>query len=102
MPPPPAQSVGTQGPQSQKAIVSLILGIVGFMFCGPFAAIPGMIVGKSELNAIREGRAPASNESLAKAGFYVSMAVTILYALILIAAVALGFLPFILARLGAS
>ena len=59
-----------------------------------------MIVAKSELNAIREGRSPASNESMAKAGFYVSMAVTILYALIFVVAIALGFLPFIMAWFG--
>jgi hypothetical protein len=75
--------------------VSLILGVTGFLFCGPFTAIPGLIVGKTELNAIREGRSPASNEGLAKAGFYVNLAVLVLYGAILLLALVIGLLPLI-------
>ena len=79
-------------------MASLVLGVMGFVACGPFTSIPGMVLGKSELNAIREGRSPASNEALAKAGYYISMAVTILYGVILLAAIALGLLPLIFSR----
>ena len=67
--------------------------------CGPFTAIPGIILGKMELNAIRDGRSPSSNEGIAKAGFYVSIGVTVLYTLIFIIALMFGLIPVIMAIL---
>lgn len=98
VPPAIPQSAGpvTRGSDQQgKAVASLVLGIAGFVACGPFSAIPGMILGKSVMNAVREGRAPASDEMLAKVGFYISMGVTILYGLLLIIVLAFGLLPVI-------
>jgi hypothetical protein len=49
--------------------------------CGPFTSIPGLILGKIEMNAIRDGQAPKAGETLAKIGFYVGIAATALYCL---------------------
>lgn len=93
----------TRGSDQQgKAVASLVLGIAGFVACGPFSAIPGMILGKSVMNAVRDGRAPASDESLAKVGFYISLGVTILYGLLLILVLAFGLLPLILSSISSS
>jgi tetrahydromethanopterin S-methyltransferase subunit G len=40
-----------------------------------------MILGKMEMNAIRQGQAPTAGEGIAKAGFYIGLVVTILYGL---------------------
>jgi hypothetical protein len=58
---------------SGRAITAMILSIVGVFLCGLFTSIPGMILGKMEMNAIREGRASAAGEGFAKTGFYVGL-----------------------------
>ena len=73
-PPMPASASG-------RAIAAMVLSIVSFVTCGPFLSIPGLILGKVELNAIREGRAPQAGETYAKVGFYLGIAVTVLYCL---------------------
>jgi hypothetical protein len=56
----------------------MILSIVSIFTCGPFLSIPGMILGKMEMSAIRQGQAAQAGENFAKAGFYVGLVVTIL------------------------
>ena len=58
---------------SGRAIMAMILSLVGIFLCGLFTSIPGMILGKMEMDAIREGRAPAAGDGFAKTGFYVGM-----------------------------
>lgn len=70
------------GQQAQKtgngrAILSLVLGLVGLLFCG-FTAIPGAILGWMEMQAVREGRAPQSNGGTAKIAFWLNVAVLVL------------------------
>jgi hypothetical protein len=67
---------------SGRAIASLLLSICGLIFCGWFTSIPGMILGKMEMNAISEGRASQAGAGLAKTGFYMGIGVTALYGLI--------------------
>lgn len=67
---------------SGRAIASLMLSILGLIFCGWFTSIPGMILGKMEMNAIRDGRASQSGSGLAKTGFYMGIGVTALYGVI--------------------
>lgn len=71
---------------------SLILGILSLICCGPFSGIPGAILGKMEMDAIKQGRAPESNMGLAKAGFWISIAGTVLSILFFILALLFGFL----------
>jgi hypothetical protein len=56
----------------------MILSIVSIVTCGPFLSIPGLVLGKMEMNAIREGRASQAGETFAKVGFYLGLAVTVL------------------------
>jgi hypothetical protein len=63
---------------SGRAITAMILSLVGVFLCGFFTSIPGMILGKMEMTAIREGRASVAGDGFAKAGFYVGMVGTAL------------------------
>jgi Domain of unknown function (DUF4190) len=87
--PPPQQAYANQTyPQqgaSGRAIASLVLSLVSIFMCGPLTSIPGMILGKMEMNAIRQGQASPAGEGLAKAGFYISLVITILYGLLILA-----------------
>lgn len=67
---------------SGKAIASLILSIVSIFTCGPLLSIPGLIIGKMEMNDIAAGRAPAAGLGYAKAGFWVGVVVTALSCLV--------------------
>ncbi|HKX27227.1 MAG TPA: DUF4190 domain-containing protein [Blastocatellia bacterium] len=67
-----------QGKASGRAIASLIMSIASAFTCGFLLSIPGMILGKMEMNAIRDGKAPREGETLAKIGFYTGLVVTIL------------------------
>ncbi|HEY9435453.1 MAG TPA: DUF4190 domain-containing protein [Blastocatellia bacterium] len=86
--PPPQQGYANQTyPQqgaSGRAITSLVLSLVSIFMCGFLTSIPGMILGKMEMNAIRQGQAPSSGDGIAKAGFYIGLVVTILYGLIIL------------------
>ncbi|MEP7337374.1 MAG: DUF4190 domain-containing protein [Acidobacteriota bacterium] len=75
------QPANQQGGASGRAIASLVLSIIGLLGCTFFTSIPGMILGKMEMNAIKEGKAPQAGEAIAKVGFYVGIAATVIYAL---------------------
>lgn len=89
--PPPSS---TQGPVSNKGLISLILGILGLVMCGPFTGVPGIIFGKMEMDAIKQGTSPQSNMGVAKAGFYISIAAVVLSVLFLVLAILFGLLGF--------
>jgi hypothetical protein len=72
------QMPAPQGNASSRAIASMILSIVSIATCGPFLSIPGLILGKMEMNAIRDGQASRAGETFAKIGFYLGIAVTVL------------------------
>ena len=56
----------------------MVLSIISPFTCWILLSIPGMILGKLEMNAIRDGQAPKAGETFAKIGFYVGIAVTAL------------------------
>ena len=101
--PPPSNYVGPQqgalppapsssGGAGNKAMISLILGILSFLCCGPFTGIPGAILGKMEMDAIKQGRSPETNLGMAKAGFWISIIATGLWIVGVILAIFLGLL----------
>jgi len=63
-----------QGGASGRAIAALVVSIVSLVMCCWPAGIVGIVLGKMEMNAIQEGRAPQSGESMAKVGFYLGIA----------------------------
>lgn len=75
--PPAAQQSGASG----RAIAAMVLSLVSLFTCGPFLSIPGAILGKMELDAIRSGQAPPAGETFAKIGFYAGIALSALYCL---------------------
>ncbi len=68
---------GAGGGASTKAIVALVLGIVGLVFCPP-TAIVAWILGKQELNAIARGESSAQGRGVALAGFILGIIGTVL------------------------
>lgn len=76
------QPINQQGSASGRAIASMVLSILGLVMCGFLTSIPGMILGKMEMNAIAAGQAPKAGETLAKVGFYLGIAGTVITCLI--------------------
>lgn len=76
-----ANQSAIQGSASGRAIASMVLSILGLVMCAFFTSIPGMILGKMEMNAIVAGQAPRAGETLAKVGFYLGIAGTVIYCL---------------------
>lgn len=68
-PPPPGGPGGYATPQtSQKALWSMILGILGLVCCGLFAGIPALILGNSARKEIAASGGALSGDGMAKAG----------------------------------
>jgi hypothetical protein len=68
---------------SGRAITAMILSIVALVSCGPFTSIPGLILGKLEMDAIQKGEASQAGATFAKVGFYMGLGVTALYCIAL-------------------
>lgn len=85
-PPPPEQpgpgGYGYQAPQTnQKALWSMILGILSIVCCGIFAGIPALILGNAAKNEIAASGGMQGGDGMAKAGVilgWISIAWTIL------------------------
>jgi hypothetical protein len=70
-----------QGGASGRAIAAMVMSLISLFTCGPFLSIPGAILGKMELDAIRSGQAPAAGETFAKIGFYGGLVFTAFFCL---------------------
>jgi hypothetical protein len=66
--PPSPPAVPQQPPASSRAITALVLGILSLVCC-PLCGPVAWYLGNAEGKEIREGRSPASGETLAKVGF---------------------------------
>ena len=94
-PPPPQQYQQYQQPQfnsnspSSNAIVALVLGIVSFVICPFFLAIPAWIVGKIELNKIAMGQSSQAGKGMATAGMWLGIVNFILCMFVLLAYLAI-------------
>lgn len=78
-PPPPGGSSGS----SNRALWSLILGILGIICCGLLAPV-AWYMGSQETKAIAAGMAPRESEGMAKAGMILGIIGTILLVLTVI------------------
>jgi uncharacterized membrane protein YjgN (DUF898 family) len=78
--PPPPQPPPPPPASSSQAITSLVLGILGVVCCSFLSPI-AWYMGNQELQAIRQGRAPATGEGLAKAGQILGIIGTVLLGL---------------------
>jgi hypothetical protein len=75
----PQQPYYPPPPTSSKAVISLVLGVLAFIMCGPFTSIPGIIFAKSELDAIKAGQIPPTNLQLAQIAFWMNIAITAMW-----------------------
>lgn len=68
-PPPPPGAGGYAAPQTnQKALWSMILGILSLVCCGLFAGIPALILGNSAQKEIVASGGMQTGDGMAKAG----------------------------------
>jgi hypothetical protein len=67
-----------QNKASGQAIAAMVLSILSFIICCFPAGIIGLVIGKIEMNAIREGRSSQAGEVYAKAGYYLGIASTLI------------------------
>ncbi len=81
-PPPPPNYPAVQPARSNRAMIAMICAVLGFVACGPLTSVPGIILAKMELDAIREGKASRESETTAKWAFNLSIAATVLSALV--------------------
>ncbi|MDD5361519.1 MAG: DUF4190 domain-containing protein [Ignavibacteria bacterium] len=80
-PPPPPPMGGSQyssGKASSNAIWALVLGILSWVLCGIFAAIPAWIIGKKEISAIEAGQSDPSGKTMAQIGMWLGIIQVIL------------------------
>lgn len=68
----------------------MILAIAGFLCCGPILGIPAAILGWMELDAIKNGRAPASGKTMATIGLWGGIVATVLHVLFWVLSFFLG------------
>lgn len=66
--------------EESQAVVSLVLSILGLVFCGVLSPV-GWYYGRKELEGIREGRRDPSKADLANAGKIVGIIGTVILAL---------------------
>lgn len=71
-----------QGSASGRSIAAMVLSILGIVGCGFFTSIPAIILGKMEMTAIAAGQSPKAGETLAKIGFYLGIAGTVISCLL--------------------
>jgi hypothetical protein len=74
--PPSQPPQGGQGGSSASgmAVVTLIMGIGAWTFLPVIGAFVGVVTGWLELNKIKKGQSPQSGETIAKVGFWLSVA----------------------------
>lgn len=98
---PPPSPPSAPPASSSQAITALVLGILGVICCGLLAPI-AWYLGKQELQAIREGRSPATGEGLAKAGMILGIIGTIFLVLTIIWVFFMGGMAFLSAMANAQ
>jgi hypothetical protein len=67
-----------EAPASGRATTAMVLGIVSFVLClGFLTGIPAAVLGKMELTAIDEGRAPEAGRTRATVGMVGGLIATV-------------------------
>jgi hypothetical protein len=83
-PPPPPTGPWSQGmapaprPTVDGATTALVLGILGLVMCGPFTAIPAMIVGRRATREVDASQGRLDGRGTAQAGFILGLIGTVL------------------------
>ncbi len=93
---PPQQQTGSTPPPepaSSQAIIALVLGIVGFLFCTPLG-IAAWIIGQKERAAIKRGESPEAGMGLATAGWIIGIVDTVIFIVVILAIILIFILGF--------
>jgi hypothetical protein len=77
-----------------RGVLILILGILGFVLCGPFTAIPAWIMGNGDIKQMNAGTMDPSGRGMTNAGRILGMIETLLLILAFLAAIAFFMLSF--------
>ncbi len=86
--PPPEQQL--QQPSIALAVVSLVLGILSFVFCfGPLSAIPGIITGHMARSKVKREPATTGGSGMALAGLILSYINIVVVVVLLVPAIIL-------------
>ncbi len=93
-PPPPPGGYAASAPGQVRygdsnANTALGLSIAGILCCGPLA-IAGLIMGRSEVQAIDRGSGDPTKRGTANAAFIIGVIAVVIWALVLIGGVAVG------------
>jgi hypothetical protein len=75
--------------KAHRGVLILILGILSFVLCGIFTAIPAWIMGNNDLKEMESGAMDPSGRGLTNAGRILGMIATILTILGVVIVVAL-------------
>jgi hypothetical protein len=70
--------------ESNAAVWALVLGILSWVTCGIFTAIPAWIIGQNELSAIKRGESSPAGKSIAQVGMWLGISNIILTILVII------------------
>ncbi|HSJ21452.1 MAG TPA: DUF4190 domain-containing protein [Nocardioidaceae bacterium] len=93
-PPPDAGGYGYATPQTnQKALWSMILGILSIVACGLLAGVPALILGSSAKKEIAAAQGAQTGEGMATAGVvlgWISVAISVVVLLFFVGGVASG------------
>lgn len=82
--PPYGYPAAPQQPNSGKAVTALVLGILGLVMCGPFTAIPAIVVGRSATREIEASQGRMEGRGMAQAGFVLGIVGTVIGGLALL------------------
>jgi hypothetical protein len=73
-----------QRPTAGNAVTALVLGILGLVMCGPFTAIPAIVVGRKATREIDESQGQLDGRGMAQAGFILGIVGTVVGGLALL------------------
>jgi hypothetical protein len=88
-PPSPQQSGATTWGGSNRAVIALVLGVLGLICCYPLGPA-AWYLGNEELKAIQAGTVPDTNRALAQIGMILGIIGTVLLAFAVLWIIFLG------------
>lgn len=76
---PQANWTASNNVTSNRAIASMVCGLLSFLFCPVVTAVVAVILGQMELSAIKQGTAPPAGKSIAQIGLYSGIANLVIF-----------------------
>lgn len=65
-------------PRSEKATISLVLGILGIVVCPLILSVPAIVLGRGAIREIDASPTPVEGRQLAQVGYWLGVAGTVL------------------------